>query len=60
MPPAPPDQVCPLCKRHGFVRYEQVVKGDKSHVRFYCGACDRTWERENIEADGGTDSSGKR
>jgi len=48
-----PDRtLCKLCGKVGLVRREQVIKGGKTTIVFYCGACNRSWEvEENSKRD---------
>jgi hypothetical protein len=48
MPDKPP---CTRCKKIGFVRIENVVKGGIASKVFFCGACEFSWE----VADDGSD-----
>ena len=39
-----PDRTeCPRCRKVGFVRYENVVKGGNAARHFYCGSCNYSW-----------------
>jgi hypothetical protein len=38
---------CPFCKRTGFVRQEQVIKGGAALVHHYCGVCEKSWTYED-------------
>ena len=40
----PATTACAHCGVVGLVRSERVVKGYHSLVRYYCGACDHTWD----------------
>jgi hypothetical protein len=38
-----PNVKCPHCDKVGFVRHENVVKGNQAERHFFCGACDHKW-----------------
>jgi DNA-directed RNA polymerase subunit RPC12/RpoP len=41
---------CPYCRRVGLVRAERVFKGAGASTSYYCGGCNRTWERRDSPA----------
>jgi hypothetical protein len=46
-----PDRTpCTYCGKIGLVRRENVVKGERTTTAFYCGACNRSWEVSDDEA----------
>jgi hypothetical protein len=34
---------CPKCDKTGFIRLENIIKGDLVSVEYYCGACNNSW-----------------
>jgi hypothetical protein len=45
-----PHRTCKYCGKSGFVRRENVVKGERKITAFYCGACNRSWEVADEES----------
>lgn len=43
--------LCPHCRKTGLVRRERIVKGSTSHVAYFCGACQHTWDLADVQRD---------
>lgn len=47
-----PDRTaCKYCGKVGFVRRENVITAGRTSTAFYCGSCNRSWERIEDAAD---------
>lgn len=54
-PPVPDKTRCPRCRKVGFVRLENVIKGGRAERHYYCGSCNHDWQvvEESGPPDGG-------